>query len=149
MVLISSCLLGLRTRYDGGNSFEPLVNKLKNRYTLIPVCPEVLGGLVVPRKPATIKQGDGSWVWEKNIPVMLDTGEDVTGYFKRGALLTLEFAKFLKVKHIILKENSPSCGIYHTNSNFIRQKGMGVTAYLLKKNNINVDTLDSFYKKKL
>jgi len=146
-VLISSCLLGLKTRFDGEMCFDPRVKTIEKKYTVIPLCPEILGGLSTPRKPATIEKGDGKKVWEENIPIVLRTGEDVSHNFRKGAQQMLDFAKFLHVKRIILKENSPSCGLFCTNVSFERVKGIGVTAYLLKKNGFILHTIASFLER--
>ncbi|TES92347.1 MAG: DUF523 domain-containing protein [Candidatus Cloacimonadota bacterium] len=143
-VLISSCLLGLKTRFDGKDSFDTLLTGIEKRYILIPVCPELLGGLSVPREQATIEKKDGCGFWEENIPVVLEVGKDISQSFRKGALLTLDFARFLNVKRIILKDGSPSCGVFTTNSSFKKIRGIGVTAYLLKKHGFLIDTIESF-----
>jgi len=143
-VLISSCLLGLQTRYDGSDSFDPLILKLKEDYVLLPVCPELLGGLTIPREPATFEQGDGRAFWEENTRVIQETGGDVTQNFREGALKTVDFARFLKARIIILKDGSPSCGIRKTNVSFQSVCGIGVTAYLLRKNEFDIYTVESF-----
>jgi len=146
-LLISSCLVGLKTRYDGNDAFDVRIKEIEKRYVLIPVCPEVLGGLSIPREPATIRRKDGCGFWEENIPVVIETGEDISKQFKEGALTTLDFAKFLKVQNVILKEGSPSCGVFLVNSSFHKKSGIGVTTYLLKKNGFVVDTIESFLKR--
>lgn len=145
-ILISSCLIGLKTRYDGKDSFDSRIKEIEKRYILIPVCPELLGKLSIPREPATIRSKDGSGVWEESIPIVLRHGEDVSRNFKDGALLALAFAQFLKVKRIILKDESPSCGVYFTNSAFKKIRGFGVTAYILEKKGFTIYTIESFLK---
>jgi len=143
-ILISSCLLGLKTRYDGKDAFDSRVRKIEKRYILIPVCPELLGGLPIPREPLTIKRKDGYGFWEENIPVVLKTGKDMSHNFKEGALRTVDFAKILNIRRILLKDGSPSCGVFMTNSSFKKRRGIGVTAYLLSKNGFIIDTIESF-----
>ncbi len=77
-ILISACLLGINCRYDGTGIFIEQLHVLKERYHLIPVCPEIFGGLKTPRDPAEI-------IWDK---VITKNGEDVTkNYKKKGGLM--------------------------------------------------------------
>lgn len=133
-VLISACLLGVNCKYDGNNNYdEELYNKIKD-YELIPVCPEVWGGLTTPRYPSEIKDNK----------VINTKGEDVTKNFEKGAQETLELAKKLGVKKAILKAKSPSCGngkIYDGTFTGTLIDGDGITTRLLKENGIEVITL--------
>lgn len=101
-ILISSCLLGKNVKYSGGNNFSKELTTLLKKYNvdIIEVCPEVLGGLRVPREPAEI-------VAEK---VLTREGISVSSEFIRGAELILEIAVVNNVDFAILKERSPSCG---------------------------------------
>ncbi len=143
-ILISACLLGLKTRYDGTDELDERLKQLAQRYTLIPVCPELLGGLGVPREPATIEQGDGSFFWKQKGRIILRDGIDVSGSFRAGAERTAALAKFLEVSQVILKEGSPSCGICETNASFQKIEGMGITAFLLRELGCRIDSVDSF-----
>ena len=137
MKLCSACLLGIRCRYDGKNKANKKIIKLSEKETLIPVCPEQLGGLPTPRKSSE-QRGD---------KVITESGRDVTKNFKKGAKEVLRLAKLLGVKEAILKQNSPSCGCGKIpDGSFSGRtiKGDGVTAVLLKKNGINVLTEDDF-----
>jgi len=131
-ILISACLLGINCKYNGGNNYnEELINKLKNKYDLIPICPEIYGGLATPRKPSEIKE---------NRVVNIDN-EDVTDNYKKGAIETLKIAKILNVHKAILKSKSPSCGkgqIYNGEFNNTLIEGNGITTKLLLENNIEV-----------
>ena len=123
MKLVSACLIGINSRYDGKNSLNERCLKLFKKGELIPVCPEQLGGLPTPREPAEI---------QKNGKVKTKSGKDVTKNFVKGAKETLKIAKTLGIKEAILKSKSSSCGygqIYN-----------GVTATLLKKNGIKIIT---------
>ena len=82
MILVSSCLLGLKTRYDGGNNAQKLLLKYKDLLKFIPVCPEVEGGLSIPRLPAEIVNGDGSKVLTGQAGSLI-AGRDVTTAFVR------------------------------------------------------------------
>lgn len=133
-VLISACLLGVQCRYDGtGNLQEAWLEQLK-AHTLIPVCPEQLGGLPTPRPPAEILS-------ENPLRVMDCNGCDVTEAFIKGAEETLKLARLLGAACAVLKERSPSCGvnmIYDGTFNKIRLPGAGLTARLLKAEGIPV-----------
>lgn len=134
-ILVSACLLGCSCRYDGKSCQNESIIALKKKYTLIPVCPEQLGGLSTPRSPSE-RKGDS---------VIMKSGEDVTAEFMRGAGEALRLAKIFNIKKAILKANSPSCGkgiIY--DGSFTGQKcpGNGITAELFMKNGIAVFTED-------
>lgn len=101
---------------------------MKKKVVLIPLCPEILGGLGIPRLKSTIK----------GRCVLNEKGRDVTGYFKKGAEEFLDFVKFINPDEIYLKEKSPSCGVNFTNVNWKKSKGSGVTAELLLKNGFEV-----------
>lgn len=130
-VLISACLLGACCRYDGQSKKYDGIGALIDKYNLIPVCPEIMGGLQTPRAPAE-RVGD---------KVICDNGCDVTEQYRRGAQEVLKFAKLFSCQLAVLKANSPSCGhrkIY--DGTFTRNliDGMGVTAQLLTENGIRV-----------
>ena len=130
-ILISACLVGDNVKYDGGNNKNPLIDKLLEKYELVPFCPEVEGGLPTPRHPSEQKD-DG---------VINDLGEDVTENFERGAELAYNICLFLKIKKAILKERSPSCGVHHIyDGTFSHQviEGSGVTAKYLKEKGIRI-----------
>ncbi len=111
---------------------------------MFPVCPEVLGGLPVPRVPAEIKGGDGSDVLNGQAKVVNEVGVDVTRQFIKGASEVLRIAQSISAKEALLTEKSPSCGcgvIFDgTFSNkFI--EGKGVTTALLEKNGVKVTSI--------
>ncbi|MCH5198929.1 MAG: DUF523 domain-containing protein [Oscillospiraceae bacterium] len=130
-ILVSACLLGCNCRYDGKSCLNENIIALKKKHTLIPVCPEQLGGLETPRSPSE-RQGD---------KVIMKTGEDVTAEYMRGAQETLRLANLFNIKKAILKANSPSCGkgiIYDGSFSGQKCSGNGVTAELFMKNGITV-----------
>ena len=132
-ILVSACLYGECTKYDGTNNIckHPLFLKWKNKGELVPVCPEVLGGLKTPRPCSEI-------CGEK---VMNTEGEDVTEAFRKGAEETLKKAREEGVILAILKQGSPSCGckkIYDGTFSGKKISGMGVTARLLTDSGIVV-----------
>ncbi len=130
-VLISMCLCGVNTRYDGKSITIDDYSRLKEKYILIPMCPEIMGGLSTPRDPSEIK----------NDKVISNKGVDVTNNFDEGAKCVLKLCQDLEIDIAILKENSPSCGvnfIYDGNFDGTKISGSGVTTKLLKENNIEV-----------
>ena len=125
-LLISRCLLGDSCRYDGKSKPLPdeTLQALRARYDLIPVCPEVLGGLPTPRTPSE-RQGDR---------VVMKSGADVTAEYRRGAEIALRLAQEHQVCAAVLKERSPSCGkgeIYDGTFTGMLTEGNGVTTEIL------------------
>ena len=130
-ILVSACLLGCPCRYDGKSKPNDAVLSLMERHTLIPVCPEQLGGLATPRIPAE-RRGGG---------VFTESGVDVTAQYTRGAEEALRLARLYGCTCAILKERSPSCGsgeVYDGSFSRRLLAGDGVTAALLKANGIAV-----------
>lgn len=130
-ILISACLLGLPCRYDGASKPQPWVEALAARHELVPVCPEQLGGLPTPRHPSE-RRGD---------LVVMDTGDDVTAQYRRGAECALALCRLLNCEAAVLKERSPSCGhgeVYDGTFTGTLTVGDGVTAALLLENGIPV-----------
>lgn len=130
-ILVSACLLGVQCRYNGTGALEDEIARLKEKYILIPICPEILGGLPTPRIPC---ERVGNIVLNRD-------GEDMTDAFHKGALETLRLAKFYGCTHAILKERSPSCGhgtIYDGSFTGTLTSGDGITAKLLREYGITV-----------
>ena len=142
-ILVSACLVGERVRYNGVvKSFESHILKSWNRRgRVVAICPEVAGGLPVPRPSSEISGGDGNQVLSSHNKVINIKGQDVTKYFLEGAVKALELAGSLGIKLAIFKEGSPSCGssyIYDGSFSGIKKPGKGVTVALLEKNGIRV-----------
>ena len=134
-ILISACLVGDKTRYDGKSNYHPLVKELLEKYELVPFCSEIEGGLSVPRIPSEIK----------NERVVNQKGKDVTRNYPLGGEKALNICKYLDIKIAILKDGSPACGVHQIHDgNFTgkKTKGMGITASLLSKNGIKVISED-------
>lgn len=132
-LLISACLLGVACRYDGASKglSEDVLRALMARHTLVPVCPEQLGGLPTPRAPSE-RQGSR---------IVMRTGADVTGAYTRGAQQTLALAQRFGCTAALLKQRSPSCGhgeIYDGTFTGTRVAGDGVTAELLGAHGIRI-----------
>lgn len=130
-ILVSACLLGCPCRYDGTAKADPRVLALMERHTLIPVCPEQLGGLPTPRLPSERREGG---VFDRG-------GKDVTVQYRQGAEEVLRLARLYGCTHAVLKERSPSCGsgqIYNGSFSHVLVPGSGVAAELLAENGITV-----------
>ncbi|HCW36483.1 MAG TPA: DUF523 domain-containing protein [Staphylococcus sp.] len=141
MIVISACLVGEKVRYDGNHKLDLFYKNLIDEKKAISICPEILGGLQVPREPAEIIGGDGYDVWNDQAKVMTVTGRDVTIQFKEGAKRALSIIKDLNADTVILKSDSPSCGstvIYDGTFTGNKKEGVGVTTALFTLNGINV-----------
>ena len=133
-ILVSSCLLGLNCKYDGGNNYSEEIDEFLKDYDVIPICPEIMGGLPTPRVPSEVL-GD---------KVVNKEGIDVTPQFNKGAEEVLFLAKKYNIKKALLKAKSPSCGngqIYDGTFSHTLIEGDGVTTKLLKENGIEVITI--------
>jgi uncharacterized protein YbbK (DUF523 family) len=137
--LVSACLCGICSRFDGKDARDDRIEELVKKGKAIPVCPEELGGLPVPRLPAEIKKGDGKDILSHQCQVISIKGDDLTPFFLRGAFASLTIAKKFKIKKAILKQQSPSCGCGWIKRKGRRVKGDGVTVALLKRNGIKVE----------
>lgn len=130
-IMVSACLLGENCKYNGGNNYSERVAGFLKGHEVISVCPEVLGGLPVPRVPSEIVDG----------VVMSRDGRNVDGEFRLGAKLALERAEREGVELVLLQSRSPSCGvrqIYDGTFSGRRISGQGVFAELLQKNGFAV-----------
>lgn len=132
-LLISSCLLGEKTRYDGNHNLidSKLFESIIKNNEIFSLCPELEGGLSTPRAAAEIK-------YQK---VLTKDKKDLSMEFKLGAEKTLEFCKKHEIKIVLLKSKSPSCGngeIYNGDFTKTLVKKSGITAALLKSENIKV-----------
>lgn len=136
-VLVSACLLGLRCRYDGSSRTLRSLSKVSD-ITIIPVCPEQLGGLSTPRPRAYLAGGDGGAVIEGAAQVIDAQGRDVTGAFLLGAAQACRIARILRVRYAILKERSPSCGTHRVHVGGRVCDGLGVTAAMLRRQGVIV-----------
>jgi uncharacterized protein YbbK (DUF523 family) len=142
-ILVSACLVGNKVRYNAADvpCENDWLEQWKAEDRLVAFCPEVAGGLPVPRPPAEMKGSGGAAVLEGGGQVLDNAGRDVTEYFVEGAKKALETAQRNEIKVAILKENSPSCGssfIYDGTFSGIRLEGQGVTTALLQQHGIRV-----------
>lgn len=132
-LIISGCLIGLACRYDGKTKplDKDILSALNERYTLIPVCPEQLGGLATPRDAA---EYNGCGFFTKS-------GKEVTHVYQKGAQEVLKLARFYGVKRALLKEKSPACGfgrIYDGTFTKTLTDGNGAAADLLHQHHIAI-----------
>jgi uncharacterized protein YbbK (DUF523 family) len=144
-ILISACLAGEGVRYDGSNAYinSPILRSWIIEKRLIPVCPEIAGGLKVPRAPAEIQYGTGEDVLLKRTKVITCDGNDISTEFIRGAQQGYLIARKNSVKIAVLKSRSPACGlgkVYNGSFSGILKPGNGVFASLLLQNRIKVFT---------
>ncbi|MBM7622566.1 DUF523 domain-containing protein [Sporohalobacter salinus] len=149
MLAVSSCLLGCDCKYNGGNNEDERIIKLSEVKPVIPICPEKLGQLPIPRPPAEIRNGDGADVLDGKARVVNKQGKDVTNEFIEGAYQALQQIRMNGITTAVLKSRSPSCGkgrIYTGDFSGELKDGHGVTTALFKRNGIQVYTEEDIEK---
>jgi uncharacterized protein YbbK (DUF523 family) len=136
-ILVSACLVGRAVRYDGRAAAidHPIIRQWQSEGRLVVVCPEVLGGLPVPRPPAQIREGTAQDVLEGKALVVNAKGEDVSPQYLGGAAAGLAAVRKHRIRVAVLKTQSPSCGPQETNH---RGSGEGLMAALLRLNGVAV-----------
>ena len=143
MILISACLAGAACRYDGKAQTCPMFLEKLTAGETLPLCPEMAGGLPVPRTPSEIVGGDGADVLDGRARVVNRDGEDVTEAFLRGAKLAVALCRRYGIREAVLKSGSPSCGcgcIYDGSFTGGKRPGDGVTCAALKRAGVRVRT---------
>lgn len=133
MLIVSACLAGVECRYNGSPFPVPAILNMVKKGTALPVCPEILGGLTIPRPPAEIRNGR----------IVLNTGEDVTEQFLRGAQTAFAIAAAIGCQKAVVKSKSPTCGcgrIYDGTFSGTLIAGDGIFTKLLKEHDIEVLT---------
>lgn len=148
-VLVCTCLLDIACPYNGKPAEKRLDTLVISNadYHLVPVCPEQMGGLPTPRKPAEITGGDGFDVLSGRALVRTGDGEDFTGCFVRGAQAVLKIARITHATGMVTQRRSPSCscnGIYDGTFSHTLIPGMGVCAALMHQNNLELIEVDRF-----
>ncbi len=136
--LVSACLCGIPCRYNGKSSADKAAQELLRMGKAIPVCPEVLSGLPIPRSGVNIIGGEGKDVLSGSARVISTKGDDMTPFLVQGASASLRIAKKFHVKKALMKQRSPSCGCGWTKSMGKSKKGYGVTSALFKEEGIEV-----------
>jgi uncharacterized protein YbbK (DUF523 family) len=142
-ILVSACLLGRPVRYDGAGKplADPRLARWQAEGRLVAVCPELLGGLPVPRPAAEIRGGSGKDVLDSKARIVTTTGDDVTADYVAGAEAALATAKAEGCRFALLIDRSPSCGsrqIYDGSFSGHLEAGEGVTAALLRAGGVAV-----------
>ena len=140
-ILVSACLAGERTRFDGTACPDDKIISLLDRGLAVPACPEILGGLRVPRPAAEIVGGDGSAVLDGKARVMTADGGDVTAAYLAGAERTLAAARAAGCRAAIMKSKSPACAvltIFDGTFSGKVQSGNGVAAAALARAGIAI-----------
>ena len=139
-ILVSACLLGLPTRYDGKakRSQDVLDYLQRENLTPIPVCPEQLAGMTTPRDKTFFQSGDGRAVLAGNGEAVSENGRSMNAIFCRGAKMTLEIARLSGCRRALLKEGSPSCGVHRVYLGEDKVAGVGVTSALLMNSDLAV-----------
>ena len=128
---ISKCLCGENCKYNGKNNLDLKIKELEENNEVILICPEVFGGLPIPRIPFELKNGKA----------INKEGLDITDKVLKGCEIAFKMIKENKIDKVILKENSPTCGvnfIYDGTFTHTKIKGMGLLTKMLKENNIIV-----------
>lgn len=136
-IAVSACLLGINYKYNGGNNYSEKLEKLLEKHEVIPICPEVLGGLPIPRDPSEIVNGE----------VLTDKGKSVDKEFRNGAKKALKIVKESGAELVVLQPRSPSCGlgeIYDGSFTGRLVDGDGVFVKLLKDEGIKVVDVGDF-----
>jgi uncharacterized protein YbbK (DUF523 family) len=147
LIIVSACLVGLKTRYDGDDNLIEAIRELVARGEAIPICPEQLGGLPTPRTPADLSGGDGGAVLDGAASVVDRNGIDVTEAFRRGAEESLSVARMTGATLAILKERSPSCGLRRVWIDGELADGRGVTAALLERHGVRIESEEDWLDK--
>lgn len=150
MILISSCLAGLNTRYDGSNRLNHHLASMVKSGKALCICPEQLAGLPTPRKPAEIEPGrTAKQVLEGDGKVFEDDGTDVTQIYVDAAKQTLRFCQDMGVTVAILKTKGPSCGSTQKFDGTFSGKlveGNGLVAEILEQNGIKFYNEDNYHE---
>ena len=127
-VLISTCLLGIPCRWHGRRAKrrDELIERLKRKYVLVPVCPEQLGGMPTPRTSETLN-GTGAQVLDEGLRLIApETGEDVTHFHVDGSRYVLEIAQIVGATRAYLKGGSPTCDREGVTGEVLRRAGVRV-----------------------
>ncbi|MFO8057276.1 MAG: DUF523 domain-containing protein [bacterium] len=138
VVLVSACLLGVACRYNGTSKrHEKVIEYVKDK-RFVPVCPESLSGLPVPRLPAEFDRGDGTTLRSGKNRLFMRDGRDVTRPFLRGSSEAMKIARLAGATKAVLKDRSPSCGVYEVYNHGSIVKGVGCFTALLILDGIGV-----------
>lgn len=140
-VLVSACLAGVECTYKGEGKPRRWAIELVAAGRAVLVCPEVAGGLPIPRPEAEIEHGDGDAVLDGRARIRTATGNDVTDAYIKGARIAVGTAKRSDAMLAVLKARSPSCGcgaIYDGTFSETLREGDGVAAAALRREGVSV-----------
>jgi uncharacterized protein YbbK (DUF523 family) len=138
MYLVSACLIGINCRYDGANSFSARVSSFLEDREFLPVCPELLAGLGVPRPPCSFSGGDGQALLAGSARILDADGNDLTETFLIGGRKALAVVREKGIESALLNERSPSCGVHEIYIGGEKTPGMGVMTALFVREGIHV-----------
>ncbi len=139
--LISRCLLGEKCRWDG-QIIKYDVDNMRQSNEFVAICPEMDGGLSCPRPKAEIHNGDGFNVLDGKSSVLNAEGAIITDNYLKGAQRALNLALTMNIRKVLLKDKSPSCGVKHIYNDGKLIDGMGVTAALLQRHNLELISIE-------
>jgi uncharacterized protein YbbK (DUF523 family) len=144
MIIVSACLAGINTRYDGTNCGDTEIMDMVASGKAVPLCPEQLGGLPTPRPAMSFVDGDGNELIKGagGVSAIGGDGIDYSQNLLNGANEVLRIARMFNIKKAILKDGSPSCGVFKVWVNNRKVEGCGVTTALLKKNAIMIEAME-------
>jgi len=128
-VLISACFLGIPCRWHGRRAKrrDALLERLKKRHVLVPVCPEQLGGMPTPRSGEYLRGDTGADVLDGRLRIVDPaTGEDLTEFHVNGSRYTLEIAQAIGAQRAYLKGGSPCCDREGVTGELLRRAGIEV-----------------------
>ena len=128
-VLVSACFLGIPCRWHGRRAKrrDTLLERLKKKYVLVPVCPEQLGGMSTPRSGEYLRGGTGADVLDGRLRIVDSaSGQDLTDFHVRGSRYTLEIAEIIGARRAFLKAGSPSCDRDGVTGELLRRAGIEV-----------------------
>ena len=128
-VLVSLCFLGVPCRWHGRRAKrrDDLLAKLKEKYVIVPVCPEQLGGMPTPRTSETLQGHTGADVLDEGYRLIApETGEDMTDFHVRGSEITLEVARLVGARRAYMKSGSPTCDKDGVTGEVLRRGGVQV-----------------------
>ncbi len=142
-VLVSACLLGAPVRYNGAAKTvqSEIFDRWQQQGRIVPLCPEVSGGLSTPRAPAELRGGEGVAVLKGSARVFASNGDDVTDAFVSGAEHAVSLAREQRIEVAVLKSRSPSCGsgsIYDGTFTGTIVPGFGVAAAALQQAGVRI-----------
>ena len=138
-IMVSACLLGIKCTYNCEIRKSEEVIKLAKRKILIPFCPEQLGGMSTPRIGMSIVEGSGEAVLDFKTKVMNEEDSDITSHFLLGAEESMKYATLFNVKTAIMRDKSPSCGVYQ-----IYNRKRGEEKYLVSGRGVSTTQLKRF-----